>query len=577
MRKASFLRGVIAASMLVLAVAIAPSRVCAEASSRVALVIGNAEYKSVPALQTPPSDATLLAARLKSLGFTLVGGGAMTNLNKVQFDRAVQDFGTAINGAEVALFYYAGHGVEADDVNYLVPIGANPQKQSDLSFQMVPAQYVLDEMNDANVPLKIVVLDACRNNPFAGRNVRALSRGLHQMTAATGTLISFATEPGGVAQEGVGNSPFTKTLAEQIMRPGIDLFRTFNEVDVAVAKMTNKQQQPWMSSSGIEGQFYFIQPQRTITTQDDLAAHFARGVAYFNGDSDAAARNEFMQVVALNPRHAKAHAYLARLAAVSHDVAVATSEAQLALSIDPKQAGPHIALGNVAIYQKAWAPAAAEFRRATSLDPTLAVAHLNLGVALTAAGSSAEGAAEYRRAIALEPDYVLAHNALGVLLRDQGDLTGAFTELTTAVNSSPKDWHAHFNLGSVLTKQGKPQEAIAEYRLAIAAAPYNVLPHISLGIVYFDNGNLTQAAAESRAVIALEPSNAYGYNNLAVVYEKLGYLPAAETEFKRAAAADPRWVVPHENLARVYRAMNKPTDAAAEDAIAATLRNPKTP
>src|ERR1700726_827186 len=207
----------------------------AAAEKRVALVVGNSAYQSVPRLDNPRNDALLVADTLNRLGFSLVGGGAQVDLDKSQFDSVVQSFGNQLIGADVALFYYAGHGLQVRGTNYLVPVSANPTRESDVDFQMLDSNLVLRQMEGAGTKLNIVILDACRNNPFGGRGLRATDSGLAQMRAPEGTLISFATQPGNVALDGAaGNSPYTKALAQTLRRPGLDIFQTFNEVGLAV-------------------------------------------------------------------------------------------------------------------------------------------------------------------------------------------------------------------------------------------------------------------------------------------------------------------------------------------------------
>ena len=186
------------------------------------------------------------------------GGKAQLDLDKTAFDRTVQEFGTAIQGARVALFYYAGHGVQVRGANYLVPVSANPTKEADVDFQLVNADLVLRQMEGAGTRLNLLILDACRNNPFAGRGVRATGGGLAQMQAPEGTLISYATQPGNVAQDGTdGHSPYTRALASALRKPGLDVFAVFNETGLDVKKRTGGAQQPWVSSSPLEGKFYF--------------------------------------------------------------------------------------------------------------------------------------------------------------------------------------------------------------------------------------------------------------------------------------------------------------------------------
>jgi uncharacterized caspase-like protein len=232
-------------------------RVTAHAQSderRVALVVGNFGYDHVPRLANPGNDATLIATTLRQLGFTLVGNGAQENIDKPHFDKLVQDFGRAIQGADVALFYYAGHGMQVDGNNWLVPTDANPSRPQDLEFQMVNADLVLKQMDGAGTRLNLVILDACRNNPFSVLGTRAVQSGLAQMRAPEGTMISFATQPGNVAADGSGaNGPYATALAESMRQPGLDIFRVFNRVGLTVKHSTDGVQLPWVSSSPIDG------------------------------------------------------------------------------------------------------------------------------------------------------------------------------------------------------------------------------------------------------------------------------------------------------------------------------------
>jgi uncharacterized caspase-like protein len=247
------------------------------ADKRIALVVGNSAYRNVAILDNPANDAKLLANTLSSLGFTLIGGGAQLDLDKPAFDRAVQAFGAELAGAEVGLFYYAGHGMQIRGENYLVPVDANPTKEADIDFQMLDANLVLRQMEGAGTRLNIVILDACRNNPFGGRGLavgraqdagnirlRGTLSGLAQMQAPEGTLISFATQPGSVAQDGTnGNSPYAKALADIIRRPGLGIFDAFNQIGLQVKRATGGAQQPWVSSSPIDGSFFFVAPPAT--------------------------------------------------------------------------------------------------------------------------------------------------------------------------------------------------------------------------------------------------------------------------------------------------------------------------
>src|SRR5580704_9938410 len=284
------LPGLLFGALLLLGLSLQPA--CAD--KRVALVIGNSAYRNVTPLDNPANDARLLADTLRALGFTLVGGGAQLDLDKASLDRAVQAFGAQLSGADVGLFYYAGHGVQVRGENYLIPIDANPTKEADVDFQMLDTNLVLRQMEGAHTLLNIVILDACRNNPFGGRSLavarardtestrmRDTGGGLAQMQAPEGTLISFATQPGSVAQDGAdGNSPYARALADTIRKPGLGIFDAFNQVGLQVKRVTKGVQQPWVSSSPIDGAFYFVPPAGAPSvgpTADEIAWNYLKG------------------------------------------------------------------------------------------------------------------------------------------------------------------------------------------------------------------------------------------------------------------------------------------------------------
>jgi uncharacterized caspase-like protein len=244
-------------SLLIL-IGVAGVSASALADKRVALVVGNSAYRNVARLDNPRNDAKLMADTLHGLGFSLIGNEAQIDLDKTALDGALQRYSKQIQGADVALFYYAGHGVQVRGSNYLVPVDANPTREADLDFQMVDIALVLRQMEGSGTKLNLVILDACRNNPFGGRGLRDSAGGLAQMRAPEGTLISYATQPGSVAQDGAdGNSPYTKALAQTIRKAGLDIFQTFNEVGLAVMQATGDAQQPWVAASPIRGTFYF--------------------------------------------------------------------------------------------------------------------------------------------------------------------------------------------------------------------------------------------------------------------------------------------------------------------------------
>lgn len=219
---------------------------------RIALIVGNSAYTASP-LSNPVNDATDMASTLSSMGFEVI---LRTNVTRAQLRAAVREFGEVLRRKEVGLFYFAGHGVESKGRNFLIPVGANMASEFELEDEAVDANSVLRAMEDAGSPTSIMILDACRDNPFA-RSWRSGSRGLAQMTAPVGSFIAFATSPGAVAADGTGrNGTFTKHLLSSLRHADLDIDRVFTRVTAGVAQETGKRQVPWKSSS-LTGAFSF--------------------------------------------------------------------------------------------------------------------------------------------------------------------------------------------------------------------------------------------------------------------------------------------------------------------------------
>lgn len=223
----------------------------AVAPPRVALVIGNAAYPGVGALRNPVHDATDMAAKLRTLGFEVM---LRTDLRQKEMLRALTEFGERIQPGSEALFFYAGHGMQVRGRNFLIPVDADIRSESSVSSEAVDMDQLLDKLTPAR--LSMVILDACRNNPFE-RSIRGGGQGLAQINAPTGTLIAYATAPGKVAADGEGrNGRYTEELLAAIDIPGIKVEDVFKRVRAHVVRKSNDAQTPWESSS-LTGDFYF--------------------------------------------------------------------------------------------------------------------------------------------------------------------------------------------------------------------------------------------------------------------------------------------------------------------------------
>ena len=233
----------------------------AVAENRIALVIGNAAYDNKLELANPVNDAEDVAAALRRLDFTVI---LKTNLDKTGMDAAFGEFAVAVDGSDVALFYYAGHALELNGRNYLMPLGAKLESEASVPYQLSRVDDILDELRRAK-GVRVAILDSCRDNPFAeevkARSARtrsgALSRGLARIDNAEGMLVVFAAQAGSTAADGGSrNSQFTTALLRNIETPGLEIGQIFRRVAKDVYEATGKAQLPELSIS-LLGEFYF--------------------------------------------------------------------------------------------------------------------------------------------------------------------------------------------------------------------------------------------------------------------------------------------------------------------------------
>lgn len=240
-----------------------PVTTLAKKGRRIALVIGNSKYKNAPLLPNPQRDAAVVADALRRTGFAEVTLHA--DLSREAMASALQKFARSADTADWAVVYFAGHGMEIGGINYLIPVDATLETDREVQFQAVPLNQVLDVVGGAS-KLRLVVLDACRSNPFASsmkRQIatRAVERGFVRVDPTPGTLVVYAAKDGEVASDGSGsNSPFSLAFAKNIQTPGIDITKTFRLVYDDVMEATANKQSPY-TYGALSGRqdFYFVE------------------------------------------------------------------------------------------------------------------------------------------------------------------------------------------------------------------------------------------------------------------------------------------------------------------------------
>ena len=287
----------------------------AKADKRVAFVVGNGTYKNVAALPNPAIDAKSMAGVLRNIGFDVVEG---TNLTRDKMTERLLEFGKKAQGADVALFFYAGHGIAINGTNYLLPIDADIKSEMDVKLgAAINIDLTLDQtMGDAKV--KLVFLDACRDNPFAAkmksnsatRSVN-VQTGLAEMKSGEGTLIAFATGPGQTAldgQEGT-NSPFTRALLANIATPGVEIQQAMTKVRAQVNEETNKGQLPW-GHTNLIGTVYLNPAAAPVAAAGPASSSSAAPVAVASSSPNSDVEVEFWRSVRESNKPEELNAYL---------------------------------------------------------------------------------------------------------------------------------------------------------------------------------------------------------------------------------------------------------------------------
>lgn len=317
----------------------------AVADRRVALVIGNGAYQQAPSLDNPVQDSEAVRAALIRLGFEVT---IARDANADQMRSAIRDFAVSLEGADLALFFYAGHGIQLNGVNYLIPVDAVVEREADVDLATIPLDLILAQM-DRSASTRVVLLDACRNNPFEtrlsralgqARSASALGRGLAAVETRGGTFVGFATDPGEVAFDGAGaHSPFTEALLKHIESPGLEINAMMTRVRAEVFAATQRLQRPWSSSSLLQ-EVYLAPPAPADTPTDRGTSELAA----WREIRDSADPADFRRHIARFPDGLFLELAETRLAALSPEATV--KPAPVAPQRRPKTRPLRLAPGN---------------------------------------------------------------------------------------------------------------------------------------------------------------------------------------------------------------------------------------
>jgi len=518
---------------------------------RIALVIGNANYQ-VGKLDTPLNDATDMEAALKELGFEVI---LLKDSSKRQMDDALDQFSTRINQGYVGLFYYAGHGVQVEGENYLIPVNAQIKAEKDVEYESIALGKILGRMESAGNRINLVILDACRDNPFR-KFSRSSSRGLTTpVQTASGTLIVFATAPGKVASDGIGrNGLFTSYLLKYIKTPNLDVDLMLRQVRSNVAKDTKNYQVPWNSSS-LTGEFAFNQKPETITSKPSPSTTFSTpqpqpspspqltAKAFYDsgnskresGDNQGAIA-DYNQAIKLNPNFAEAYYSRGNSKFNLKDYQGAMQDANKAIELDPNSSEAYLNRGRVYIGLNDYQKAMEANNQAIKLNPKNANAYSNRGLSKYNLGDNQGAISDYNQAIKLNPDLVQAYNNRGIAKNDLKDYQGAIADYEQAIKLKPDYVDAYNNRGAIKNNNLKDyQGAITDYNQAIKLKSDYVDAYNNRGLAKSNLKDDKGAIADYNQAIKLKPDYANAYYGRGLSYKNLNDNQNAINDFRQAA------------------------------------------
>ncbi|MFM8348635.1 MAG: caspase family protein [Bacteroidota bacterium] len=427
---------------------------------RLALIIGNGRYKAGMELRNTVNDARSMGHTLQTLGFDVL---QHENLTMEDLKKAIIDYGTRLKGYDVGLFYYAGHGIQYHGRNYMVPIEAQMENEDQIDITCLPAEHVLTFMGIAETKVNIVILDACRNNPFERSWSRTTSgTGLALMEAPTGTLIAYATAPGSTASDGTGdNGLYTSAILNHIGNESLTIEQVFKRVRTEVEEKSDKRQSPWESTS---------------LSGDDLFV--ARGF-----------------------RNSTARSRITVMSADPSDRLEAEKLYQSGVQSFGKK------LFNDALY---------DLTRSLELNPYSAETQYSMGMLHAEMGLTEQALADLTRCIALKPEMHLAYFRRGSIYFRQEKFHKAADDFRMASQFAPGSFEYRNFLGSSWYKVRAYDRAVTVLSDALAINPENASTRYLRGMSFYKLNEFSKAIDDFSKVIEVQPEN-----NDAVLYNAL--------------------------------------------------------
>ncbi|HRJ28695.1 MAG TPA: tetratricopeptide repeat protein [Cyclobacteriaceae bacterium] len=483
-------------------------------SKKLALVIGNAAYQHGGELKNPVNDARTMAETLRQLGFEVM---LHENVSQNQMKQAINGYGIKLRGYDVGLFYYAGHGIQHKGVNYMIPVEADLQAAEQIEFDCVAADRVLAYMDAASTKVNLLIMDACRNNPFERSWHRSgTGNGLAMMDAPKGTLIAYATAPGKVAADGEGsNGLYTSALLKYLKDPDLNVEQIFKKVRTEVAEKSFGAQVPWETTSLTGEDFYFATQKRaakpfSITgtaTPELIKASYQKADALFEKGAYPESIDELTKIIALDQYHIKSYMLRANAYMMLMQHQKAIPDLNKVVELSPGEADGYYYRGLCRYTLKEIHEAIVDFTLTIRYNPDHSNAYYWRAYCYFLIEKNHPAIEDYNKTLALTPDNSEVYYYRGLSYFELEDFTAAENDFTRATERMPDMSEAHFRLGWCYHLRNEPEKAIATYSKAITLNPSFKEAYYYRAKAYHKLNRKTEAKRDIEKALELDPGN----------------------------------------------------------------------
>lgn len=521
---------------------------------RLALVIGNSHYQYGGSLPNPVNDANAIAQALQSMGFEVL---KYQDLTQKDMKMAINAFGQKLKGYEVGLFYYAGHGIQSKGMNYMIPVEADLQTEAQIEFDCVAADRVLAYMDVAQIKVNVIIMDACRNNPFERSwNRSANGNGLAIMNAPTGTLIAYATAPGRVASDGSGsNGLYTSALLNYLKDPRLTIEQVFKKVRTEVTEKSQGAQVPWETTSLTGDDFYFaagnVKPGSIINTQST-----SNPIESKSESPNARSVNEATRKKAADLISQGHEAYN------NKDYPKAIEFYSSAIKINPINDEGYYWRGNSRYSLGQYSEAIADYSQAIAINPNGEQAYYYRGQSYYHLENFETALADYSQSIELNPDVSISYYWRGQTCYKLTRYEEGLQDFNKSIQLNKNDGYGYLGRANCYYMLAKYNEARIDYTKAIELLPDEATEYkYWRAICNYYVANYAEALDDFTAYLSKYPSDSYSLLMSGHCYYVEKDFPVAIQYYSKAIMNKPDYAEAYYWRANAYWLVENKTDA----------------